>query len=83
MCPRLTRCAGYHLMATNKPHFRLTTYGKLNPGDLVWEPRWRNLRRALKVKAIKGDRNDTFLTIKFIYGEWMIRQPTDKCFASW
>ena len=83
MCPRLTRCVGYLPMATNKPHFRLTTYGKLKPGDLVWEPRWRHLRRALKVKAIKGNRNDTFLTIKFTYGEWMIRQPTDKCLASW
>lgn len=82
MFPRLTRCAGYRLMATNKPHFRLTTYGKLNPGDLVWEPRWR-LKQSLKVKVIKGNRNDTLLTIKFTDGNWISRRPTDKCFASW
>lgn len=78
----ISSIAGYHLMATNKPHFRLTTYGKLNPCDLVWEPRWR-LKQSLKVKVIKGNRNDTLLTIKFTDGNWISRRPTDKCFASW
>lgn len=82
MFPRLTRCAGYHLMATNKPHFRLTTYGKLKPGDLVVELHWR-LKQSLKVKVIKGNRNDTILTIKFTDGNWIIRRPTDECLASW
>lgn len=82
MSPRLTRCAGYRLMATNKPHFRLTTYGKLNPGDLVFEPRW-HIKASLKVKEIKGNRHETFLTIKFTDGNWIIRRPTDKCLASW
>lgn len=82
MFPRLTRCVGYHLMATNKPHFRLTTYGKLNPGDLVWEPRW-NLKQSLKIKEIKCNRNKTFLTVKFTSGDWVIRRPTGKCLASW
>ena len=80
MSPHLTHCAGYRPTVTNKPHFRLTTYGKLNPGNLVFEPRWR-LRQSLKIKEIKD--NDTFLTIKFTDGNWIIRRPTDKCLASW
>lgn len=82
MSPHLTHCAGYHLMATNKPHFRLTTYGKLNPGDLVWEMHW-NLEQSLKVKAIGLSCDKTFLTIKFTDGNRVSRRPTDKCFASW
>lgn len=69
-------------MATNKPRFRLTTYGKLNHGDLVYETHWV-IRHSLKIKAIEGKRNDPFLVIQFTDGTWIIRRPTDKCLASW
>lgn len=80
MYPLLTRCVGYHPMATNKPHFRLTTYGKLNPGDLAVELHWA-IPEAVKIKSIIT--HGGIMTITLTNGTWMIRRPTDKCLASW
>ena len=81
MFPRLTRCVGYHLMATNKPHFTIAEFSSISHGSKVIELDWPERKYA--IVDIVYPIAFGLLCLEFTDGTWIIRRPTDKCFASW